>query len=163
MDSKMEQILDLIISSLKCRTEVTRISDVIWEHMRSHYVECTNEYNNYTIEEFLILFKIKYLKDIKMIDDCTADSLEKLFSSKIILENKLGELIRHERYEDGKVDDEDVKNVLFRLNKIEDVFKKYGLVFENNDYLKMFLASVETINYQDIPKNEDIKELIKKL
>ena len=159
----MKQILDLIISSFKCETEVTRISDVIWEHMHSHYVECTNEYNDYTIEQFLVLFKIKYLKDVEIIDECTADSLEKLFSLKIKLENKLGELARNERYEDGKVDEEALNNVLFRLNKINNVLNKYGLVFENNDYLKMFLASVETINYQDIPKNEDIKELIKKL
>ena len=163
MDSKMGQILDLIISSLKCRAQITRIGDVIWDHMHSHNVECTDEYNDFTIEEFLVLYKIKYLSNLDIIDKETAESLEKLFMLKLKLENKLGELTRHELYEDGTVDDEVVNKVLSQIFKIEDLLKKYDLVFEDDDYLRMFLISAETNDYQDIPGNEEIKKLIKEI
>lgn len=159
----MGQILDLIISSLKCRGEVMRIGDVIYDHMRSHIVDCTDEYNDYTIEEFLVLFKIKYLENIEKIDKDTAESLEKLFLLKLKLEDKLGELTRHELYEKNKVDEEVVNNVFVELHKIDNVLEKYGLVFEDDDYLRMFLLSAETNIHQDIPKNEDIKKLLKEI
>ncbi len=159
----MGQILDLIISSLKCRAEITRIGDVIWDHMHSHNVECTNEYNDYTIAEFLVLFKIDYLKNIEIIDNDTAMSLENLFALKLKLEDKLGELTRHELYEEGKVDNEVVNNVLSNIYKIEEVLKKFGLIFENDDYLQMFLMDAETKDYQGIPKKEDINKLIKEI
>ena len=159
----MGQILDLIISSLKCRAQITKIGDVIWDHMRSHNVECTDEYNDFTIEEFLVLFKIDYLSNLDIIDKETAESLKKLFMLKLKLEDKLGELTRHELYEEDKVDKEVVNNVLSQIFKIENLLKKYGLVFEDDDYLRMFLMSAETDNYQGIPSNEEIKELIKEI
>ena len=159
----MGQILDLIISSLKCRGEVMRIGDVIYDHMRSHIVDCTDEYNDYTIEEFLVLFKIKYLENIEKIDKDTAESLEKLFLLKLKLEDKLGELTRHELYEKNKVDEEVVNNVFVELHKIDNVLEKYGLVLHDDDYLRMFLITAEKDEYLDIPKNEDIKKLLKEI
>ena len=159
----MEQILELIISSLKSRSEITRIGDVIWDHMHFHNVECTNEYNDYTIEEFLVLFKIKYLENIEKIDKDTAESLEKLFLLKLKLEDKIGELTRRELYEHDKVNEDDVNNVFTELHKIDNVLEKYGLIFHDDDYLRMFLITAEKDEYIDIPKNEDIKKLLKEI
>ena len=163
MDNKMEEILGIILTSLKSKIEVTRISEVLWDCMHSYSVECTHEYNDYTVEEFLVLYKIKYLKSLGIIDNETTESLEDLFSLKQTLENKLGELTRHELYEKGMVDEKAVDNVLLGLEKIEEVLNKYGIVFEEDDYLRMFLAPVHEINYQDIPKCEEIKSLIKEI
>ena len=90
----MEQILELIISSFSARAEITRIGDVIWDHMHFHNVECTDEYNDLTISKFLALFKVRYLNNLGIINENTAKSLENLLSLKNKLDTKLGELLR---------------------------------------------------------------------
>ena len=163
MDSKMEQILELIISSFSARAEITRIGDVIWDHMHFHNVECTDEYNDLTISKFLALFKVRYLNNLGIINENTAKSLENLLSLKNKLDTKLGELLRHKLYEENNVDEKDIDLVISQIERIDVILKKYNLLFDENNSLNMFLTSIESNNYQYVPNNEEIKTLIKEM
>ena len=54
MDSKMEQIFELITSSLLNNARNKKIGEVIKENEGKHNYPCTNEYDGYTIEQFIV-------------------------------------------------------------------------------------------------------------
>ena len=159
----MEQILELIISSLQGKSRVTKIGDIVWEQRNSHNVECTNEYNNYTIEQFLVLFKIKYLNNLAIIDDETKDSLEKLYKMRIELNRRMGELAYKDLYGETKSNHETIESLYKNLDKIDRVLDKYHLLTRDDDLERMFFISLENNDYQDANNSEEIKELFKEM
>ncbi len=163
MDSKMEQILELIINLIQGKSRTTKIGDIVWEQRNSHNVKCTNEYNDYTIEQFLIFFKINYLNNLAIIDDETKDSLERLYKIRIALNRKMGELAYKDLYNDVKNNDKAIETLYKDLDKIDSILDKYHLLIRSDDIETMFFTLVENNNYQDLNNREEMKILLKEI
>ena len=163
MDSKMQQILELITSSLMVSARSKKIGDVIWEHMRSHNVECTNEYNNYTVEQFLVLFKIKYLRYLDVINEETYKSLEKLYLMRIELNRRMGEIAYKDLFDEKKKNQNKIQALYTKVLKIDEILNRYHLLINDNDYEMLFFTSIEKDNYDNIATNEEINNLMREI
>lgn len=163
MNSKMEQILELIINSFKETSKSKKIGDVIKENKDLHNYPCTNEYDNYTIEQFLVLFKISYLNYLAIIDDETSKSLEKLYFYRIELNRRMGDLAYKNLYDKSIIDREKIESLYDKLQKVDLVLNKYHLLVQNDECEMQFFTSIENGNYQDKVTSEEIKELMLEL
>ncbi len=163
MDSKMEQIFELITSSLLNNARSKKIGEVIKENEGKHNYPCTNEYDSYTIEQFIVLYKIKYLNYLSIIDDETAKTLEKLYLYRIELNRRMGDLAYEDLLKDNKKNEQKIKSLYEKVNKIDLVLNKYHLLVQDNDYDISFYTSIENADYSNSMSSDEIKALIKEL
>lgn len=163
MDSKMEQIFELITSSLLNNARNKKIGEVIKENEGKHNYPCTNEYDSYTIEQFIVLYKIKYLNYLAIIDDETTKTLEKLYLYRIELNRSMGDLAYEDLLKDNKKNEQKIKSLYEEVNKIDLVLNKYHLLVQDNDYDTSFYTSIENADYSNSMSSDEIKALIKEL
>ena len=163
MDSKMEQIFELITSSLLNNARNKKIGEVIKENEGKHNYPCTNEYDCYTIEQFIVLYKIKYLNYLAIIDDETTKTLEKLYLYRIELNRSMGDLAYEDLLKDNKKNEQKIKSLYEKVNKIDLVLNKYHLLVQDNDYDISFYTSIENADYSNSMSSDEIKALIKEL
>ena len=163
MDSKMEQIFELITSSLLNNARNKKIGEVIKENEGKHNYPCTNEYDSYTIEQFIVLYKIKYLNYLAIIDDETTKTLEKLYLYRIELNRSMGDLAYEDLLKDNKKNELKIKSLYEKVNKIDLVLNKYHLLVQDNDYDISFYTSIENADYSNSMSSDEIKALIKEL
>lgn len=163
MDSKMEQIFELITSSLLNNARNKKIGEVIKENEGKHNYPCTNEYDSYTIEQFIVLYKIKYLNYLAIIDDETTKTLEKLYLYRIELNRSMGDLAYEDLLKDNKKNEQKIKSLYEKVNKIDLVLNKYHLLVQDNDYDISFYTSIENADYSNSMSSDEIKALIKEL
>ena len=163
MDSKMEQIFELITSSLLNNARNKKIGEVIKENEGKHNYPCTNEYDSYTIEQFIVLYKIKYLNYLAIIDDETTKTLEKLYLYRIELNRSMGDLAYEDLLKDNKKNEQKIKSLYEEVNKIDLVLNKYHLLVQDNDYDISFYTSIENADYSNSMSSDEIKALIKEL
>ena len=163
MDSKMEQIFELITSSLLNKARNKKIGEVIKENEGKHNYPCTNEYDSYTIEQFIVLYKIKYLNYLAIIDDETTKTLEKLYLYRIELNRSMGDLAYEDLLKDNKKNEQKIKSLYEKVNKMDLVLNKYHLLVQDNDYDISFYTSIENADYSNSMSSDEIKALIKEL
>ena len=163
MDSKMEQILELIIISLKKTSTSKKIGDIIFEQKDLHNYPCTNEYDNYTIEQFLVLFRISYLKYLNIIDEETSKLLEGLYLLRMDLNRRMGDIAYKNLYDKNERDQEKIDSLYNGVQKIDEVLNKFHLLAPCEDSELLFFTTIENGNYENIASNEEIKELMKEL
>ena len=163
MDSKMEQIFELITSSLLNNARNKKIGEVIKENEGKHNYPCTNEYDSYTIEQFIVLYKIKYLNYLAIIDDETTKTLEKLYLYRIELNRSMGDLAYEDLLKDNKKNEQKIKSLYEKVNKMDLVLNKYHLLVQDNDYDISFYTSIENADYSNSMSSDEIKALIKEL
>ena len=163
MDSKMEQIFELITSSLLNNARNKKIGEVIKENEGKHNYPCTNEYDSYTIEQFIVLYKIKYLNYLAIIDDETAKTLEKLYLYRIELNRSMGDLAYEDLLKSNKKNEQKIRSLYEKVNKIDLVLNKYHLLVQDNDYDISFYTSIENADYSNSMSSDEIKALIREL
>jgi len=159
----MQQILDLIISSLMVKARTKKIGDVIKDHMGFHNVDCTNEYDNYTVEQFLVLFKIDYLEYLKVIDEETSVSLKNLYLYRLELNRKMGDIAYKNMYEESIINKNKIQTLYEKVLKIDQLLSKYHLLINNDDYEMLFFTSIEKDKYENLSNSKEIKKLMKEL
>lgn len=155
MDNRIEKTFEMLNSGFNEENKYITVGKVHEEmFIKYWWMECPEEYKDYTIRDFLVLYKLEYLADNKILEP---DVVEKLRD----LVHKLHEYEQeyHTLYKEI-VDDESRKRASFlieQINGIRDLLTEYNLI--NSDELKeiyeSYLAQVK------FPK-EDIIENIKK-
>lgn len=163
MDSKMEQIFELLTNSLMVDARNKKIGDVIKENEGKHNYPCTNEYDSYTIEQFIVLYKIKYLNYLAIIDDETAKTLEKLYLYRIELNRRMGDLAYNDLLKDNKKNEQKIQSLYEKVRKIDFVLDKYHLLVQDKDCDLSFYISIENADYSNILSSDEIKEAIKEI
>lgn len=163
MDSKMEQIFELITSSLLNNARNKKIGDVIKENEGKHNYPCTNEYDSYTIEQFIVLYKIKYLNYLAIIDDETTKTLEKLYLYRIELNRRMGDLAYKDLLKSTKKNEQTIQSLYEKVRKIDLVLDKYHLLVQDKDCDLSFYISIENADYSNTMSSYEIKEVIKEI
>ena len=163
MDSKMEQIFELLTNSLMVDARNKKIGDVIKENEGKHNYPCTNEYDSYTIEQFIVLYKIKYLNYLAIIDDETTKTLEKLYLYRIELNRRMGDLAYNDLLKDNKKNEQKIQSLYEKVRKIDFVLDKYHLLVQDKDCDLSFYISIENADYSNILSSDEIKEAIKEI
>lgn len=182
MNENMDQILEFLNIYLQSKLAGMKISEMKWDLLHYSYQESDNieEYDDFKLEEFIILYKIDRLIDLNIINEKIGKKLKDIFYLKKELENKLLSLVSIGNFDNNK---ELINDICKKIKKIDEKLNKYKLInnkldlkkiidnniFDNHkDYLYKtkkdindFLANREdrehnnTINYLD-RKIEDI-------
>ena len=163
MDSKMEQILELIIISLNSEAKNKKIGDLINNLRLNHNVECSDLYNDYTINEFIVLFQINYLNNIGIIDKETEDFLRKIIFLKKELNKRIECMAYNNMFIEKKHNYQEIQYLRSKIDKIDEILSKYHLLINDDDYERLFITSIEKDDYQNIANKEEIRKLIKEI
>lgn len=157
MDKRMQDVLDLLINDMRIKIYSYSIGDVIYETTRNSIVNCTNEYNNYKIYEFLALYKIKYLEESGIIEHKIAEKLYMLVLEKIRITQELSNIFIKEVYNEEMNDNEKQQKdfLVKQYTEIEMILKQYHLLMTEEEILNMFITGIKYDKYLD----EDIEKI----
>lgn len=149
--AKKTTVLDLINSELNIGFLEKKIGDARWEYERYAPVEITSRYDNYTILDYLVLYKINRMFQLGKISESQRDLLTNLFNIKRQLEKKF--------YGSNAIYD--------KITEIEQELAKFGLIpvdgedeFRIEDIIdKLIMAS----DYGNVPTSSELEATIKRV
>ena len=149
--AKKTTVLDLIKSELNIGFLGEKIGDARWAYERYVPVEITNEYDNYTILDYLIIYMIKRLYKLNKISESQKKSLIDLFNIKRQLEKNF----------DGS------DAIYDKITEIEQELAKFGLIpvdgedeFRIEDIIDKLIM---TSDCKNVPNNSELEATIKRV
>ena len=156
---QMQEVMDLLVDDLSIKMSVYRIGDKRYEADRAYPCDCNKKYDNYHIDEFLILYKIEYLSHHKKIDQETRDTLIGLFKRKKALEKEMEPyiIIRPK----DKTPEEQAKQdqLLDELMEIEAIFEAYHLLSTPEELLDTLTSRLDQLDFtQKAPLQKEKKD-----
>lgn len=115
-----------------------------------------NKYNNYTIEQFLLLYKLNRMTEMKVINESVSNKLKELLDIKMQVDNLIGEETRKGLYIESYK-----SSTLPELHKMEDIInkelKKYHLTIEDINFQEMIDLSIKTENNITKTENNNVR------
>ena len=158
--AKKTTVLDLINSELNTGLLGKKIGDARWEYERSVPVEITSRYDNYTILDYLVLYKINRMFKLGKISERQRDLLINLFNLKMELEKKYNEC-----FLGGEAD-----LILDQIFLIEKELARFDLIpFPKEEYDADFKIQniidklIKAYDYEKVPNNSELEATIKRV
>ena len=110
-----ERILSLMDEYLKREFVYRKVGSIKRDTIRYAPVDIVlrNEYDQLTIKDFLILYKIDRLESLKIINETIAKHLRDLFYLRLELGKKIGTIALHDKTEKNNEDKTSKKQLLF--------------------------------------------------
>ena len=160
MEEEEQQLLEFISNYFKAQFNSKSIKDIKWDAFREGpigEVADFDEYDNISVSDFLILYKINRLKELNIITCEKENYLMNLFNYKLILEDRLGEILAKEAREGGLDNSEELykkeKNAIYeKWSVIDDELRKYHLD-GNFDFKKIIDGFISMENYPEMGKS----------
>lgn len=152
-------IFDLINSELNIGFLEKKIGDARYKYERYVPVEITNEYDNYTILDYLVLYKINRMFQLGKISESQRDLLINLFNLKMELEKKYNDCLLG-----GEAD-----LILDQILLIEEKLAKFDLIpaptndeveFKIEDIIDRLIVASDCKN---VPNNSELEATIKRV
>ncbi|MBP5684219.1 MAG: hypothetical protein J6X02_03070 [Bacilli bacterium] len=79
MDDERKEVLDFLSGEYNSQFEFKTVGDVIWDAMHYYDVEINEDYNSYTIKDFITLCQIDCLLEKGLITEMDRNYLIRLF------------------------------------------------------------------------------------
>lgn len=139
-----EIILDFISEYVKELLNDKKVSEIKWEVLRGRLIdEVANisQFDDLTIKELLILYKINRLEDFKIVTSDTANDLRELFYIQRDLNKRMKDLVVREDKQ------EELYLIIREYIKIENEFDKYHLLDSAFDLKKIVNCFIKTDKY----------------
>lgn len=156
-------ILNLVRDYVKILFSSKKIGDLKYELQEVINIPRGNKYNDYTLEQFLCLYKIDQLMEYRIISSSIANKLCELFDAKIKVRNKIGNLLANEVLCEGNNFKSNMGNYAHQIKlleqkekEIDDILEKYQLVIKDEDYLKIFLNLLTESEYYDLIDEKEL-------
>ena len=148
-----DELIEFINNYLESELNILNIGRMKWEIIRNSPLNITNtdQFDDLKLSDFLILYKINRLVDLKIINENIGKYLKNIFYIKLNLEDKLKSLVN--------VNDNDNKELIDivcnKIIEVENILKKYNLDKMKID-LKMIIDSI-VLNEKSEYINDEIK------
>ena len=152
-NENMQEVMDLLLEELYSRISTRTIGDVKYDISRYCKVDCTDEYDDFSISEFLILYKIAYLESHNLIDEETSTTLKFLFAKKSRIEKDYGELAIKGLSRLTPEEKVQMQNLYEELIQIEAIFKTHHLISDEEELLDTLVAR---LNQREENKEDNI-------
>ena len=144
--NSFERFLKIYIKGMKVRN-ITR-----------NYLSRPSErgYNDYTIEEFLILYKLSKMEEMGVISDKKATDIKEILDIKRQVDARTIEEAKREMYEETYRSRD-----LPELNKlsatINNYLKKYHLTIDDMNFTEMIETSIKKENNEKVKEDSNIR------
>lgn len=156
MDNRIEKIFEMLNTGFNEENKDITIGKVHEEmFIKYWWMECPEEYKDYTIRDFLALYKLEYLEDHKILEMEVIEKLRELVYKLHEYEQEY-----HNLYKEI-IDEESRKRANFlieQINGIRDLLEEYNLVNNSDELKEMYERYLEQAKFP----NENIIENIKK-
>ena len=168
--SSKKDIFKEVSLHLKNYCMITDIGEITW--LIEHYapVECSKKFDEYTIEEFLIMYKIGRLFDLGVVSKKEAVKLKELYDLKLLIDSKIGDEHRKEIdnfniYEPNKtrLSNPRLEELKKKSEQIDNLLVKYHLTPEDFELENIFDNLIKSENYNNSHRTEEIENIIKKI
>lgn len=115
-----------------------------------------NNYGNYTIEQFIILYKLNRMEELGVINEDIASNLRELLDMKMHVGSIIGEEAKRALY-DPTYQTEDLSKLHKMTEKIDNHLKKYHLTMDDISLKDMIDTSIKEENKESIKDNNNIR------
>lgn len=155
--SNIKKELNSFEEYIKVYMKVIKIKSVNYKY----YSKITShEYDDCTIEQFLILYKLNRMKELGVISDAVSDKLNEILSIKNQIDNLIGKEASKVLYSNSNA-----SNSLEELNKMSETIhnqlKKYHLTTEDLSFADMIDSIIKEEN--NIIGKEDKNVRVKRI
>ena len=152
--SGKEKIFGLIVDYIKVNLSLKTIGELKHDINGYCVVSGDSRYDQYTLEQFIVLCKIDELEKKRIISSNIANNLRKLHEEKIEINKKIGDfaVCQMQNKNDGL--DRELESLSILRNFVDDVLKQYGLIITNDDYISLLFHNVIENNFNEQRKKD---------
>ncbi len=157
-----DEILELLNYGLKLFMAGNTIGGINYELDNFKSEKDIERFKDYTLSDFLTLYKIKLLAENKTISKEQAINLIKLFKEKVKVERVINS---EEAKEMANPNYKSKQKVLlgFVKDKIDEEIKKTNIVVGDLDLKNILIETIENEDYSQIPSAKELEEKLKNL
>ena len=162
--SSMKDIFSELSFNLKSYFMIKRVGDITSFVEHSAPVKCTKKFDNYTVEDFLIIYKINRLLELGIISDKKAKLLNDLYNMKL----RIREYIADEFYKNldnfGTIKNNlKIDKLNEQLNEINKILIEYHLTLEDFELKNTFDNLIKSENHDNNYSIQEMKNTLVKV
>jgi len=157
-----DEILELLNYGLKLFMAGNTIGGINYELDNFKSEKDIERFKDYTLSDFLTLYKIKLLAENKTISKEQAINLIKLFKEKIKVERVINAEVEKEMA-NPKYKSKQKVLLGFVKDKIDEEIKKTNIVDDDLNLKNILIGIVENKDYSNIPSAKEIEEKLRLL
>ena len=157
-----DEILELVNCGLKLFMAGNTIGSINYELDNFKSEKDIERFKDYTLSDFLTLYKIKLLAENKIISKEQATNIIKLFKEKVKVERVINS---EEEKERANPNYKSKQLILLNFVKegLDEIIKKANIVVEDLDLKNILIGLVENEDYSNIPSTKEIEDKLKLL
>lgn len=142
--ASFEQYLKIYMKGIKVRN-ITR-----------HYFSNMDDYSNFTIEQFLLLYKLSRMEELGTVNGEIANSLREILDMKMHIGSIIGEEAKKELY-DPSYKNDDLQRMRQSLKTINSHLKKYHLTIDDIKFADVFDVYIKSENNEFMQEDNNIR------
>ncbi len=115
MEKARKDVLDFVSETYDTEFESKKIGDIVWDAMHYYNVKVSNDYNHYSVKDFITLYHIDCLLEKGEITENDRNCLIRLFYQRKDLYGRIG----RDKKEDS--------NLCAKIDLIDEIFERYNI------------------------------------